>query len=150
MSRLFKVALLALLVSSVSLMAGSFGNHSWWGHRTHRVVIHVDSKDAVTQKIVLKNVVNLVKSFGEDHSKIEVVAYGPGLSLLIEGNANADKVRAMAATDYIRFSACNNTVQKITNETGQAPDLIDGVVIVPSGAAQIIKLEEDGYTYIKP
>jgi len=151
MVRQLKLVILAMFLGTLSLMAGSWG--STWSssfQRTHKIVIHVDSKDAATQKIVLKNVTNLVKSYGEDHIKVEVVAYGPGLSLLIEGKANADTVRAMAQKDYIRFSACNNTIQKITNETGTAPDLIDGVVVVPSGAARIVDLEEDGYIYLKP
>ena len=151
MIRMFKVAFLALFISSLSLAAGNFDFGKWSGyHRHHNIVIHVDSKDALTQKILLKNVTNLIKSFGDQYTTIEVVAYGPGLSLLIEGKPNADTVRAMAQKDYIHFSACNNTVQKIIRETGQAPDLIDGVKIVPSGAARIIELEEDGYTYIKP
>ncbi len=152
MVRHFKVLMLALFMGSSILAAGTFGSFFPGHHyqRTHKIVIHVDSKGAKTQKIVLKNVTNLVKSYGEDHVKIEVVAYGPGLSLLMNGKPNSATVQAMAAEDYIRFSACNNTIQKIIRETGQAPDLIDGVVVVPSGAARIIDLEEDGYVYIKP
>ena len=151
MVRQLKIVILALFLGTLSLMAGNWGS-SWSSgfQRTHKIVIHVDSKDATTQKIVLKNVTNLVKSYGEDHIKVEVVAYGPGLSLLMEGKANADTVRVMAQKDYIRFSACNNTIQKIIRETGTAPDLIDGVVVVPSGAARIVDLEEDGYIYLKP
>jgi len=154
MGRLFKVALLALMVSSASLMAGSFGsghsNHSWFGHRKHYIVVHVDRNDALTQKLVLKNVANVVKHYGEDNVKIEVVAYGPGLQLLVKGTPNADLVRTMAQEDNIRFSACNNTIQAIIAKTGEAPDLIDGVIVVPSGVARITDLEEDGYTYVRP
>ena len=151
MGRLFKVALLALMVSSVSLMAGSFGgSSSWFGHRKHYIVVHVDRNDALTQKLVLKNVANVVKHYGKDKVKIEVVAYGPGLQLLVKGTPNADLVRTMAQEDNIRFSACNNTINAIIAKTGEAPDLIDGVIVVPSGVARITELEEDGYTYVRP
>ena len=151
MGRLLKVALLALMVSSISLMAGSFGSSSsWWGHRKHYIVVHVDRNDPLTQKLVLKNVANVVKHYGEDNVKIEVVAYGPGLQLLVKGTPNADLVRTMAQEDNIRFSACNNTIQAIIAKTGEAPDLIDGVIVVPSGVARITQLEEDGYTYVRP
>ena len=151
MVRLFKVALLALMVSSVSLMAGSFGSSgSWFGSQKHYIVVHVDRNDALTQKLVLKNVANVVKHYGKDHVKIEVVAYGPGLQLLVKGTPNADLVRTMTQEDNIRFSACNNTIQAIIAKTGEAPDLIDGVIVVPSGVARITELEEDGYTYVRP
>ena len=150
MGRFFKVALLALMVSSVSLMAGSFGSSSWFGQQKHYIVVHVDRKDPLTQKLVLKNVANVVKHYGEDNVKIEVVAYGPGLQLLVKGTPNADLVRTMAQEDNIRFSACNNTIQAIIAKTGEAPDLIDGVIVVPSGVARITQLEEDGYTYVRP
>jgi len=151
MGRLLKVALLALMVSSVSLMAGSFGSSSsWFGQPKHYIVVHVDRNDPLTQKLVLKNVANVVKHYGEDNVKIEVVAYGPGLQLLVKGTPNADLVRTMAQEDNIRFSACNNTIQAIIAKTGEAPDLIDGVIVVPSGVARITQLEEDGYTYVRP
>ena len=150
MGRFLKVALLALMVSSVSLMAGSFGSSSWFGQQKHYIVVHVDRKDPLTQKLVLKNVANVVKHYGEDNVKIEVVAYGPGLQLLVKGTPNADLVRTMAQEDNIRFSACNNTIQAIIAKTGEAPDLIDGVIVVPSGVARITQLEEDGYTYVRP
>ena len=154
MIRLFQGALLALFISSMSLVAGDFDFGGWSGwsgcQRHHNFVIHVDSKDALPRKIALNNIDNLIKRFGAKQTTVELVAYGPGLGLLVEGNSFADRVRAMAEKKNIRFSACNNTIQKIIRETGHAPDLIDGVQIVPSGIGRIVELEEDGYTYIKP
>ena len=154
MVRLLKVALLALMVSSVSLTAGSFegfeSSSGWFCQQKHYIVVHVDRDDPLTQKLVLKNVANVGKHYGKDNVEIEVVAYGPGLQLLVKGTSNADLVHTMAQEKNIRFSACNNTIQAIIAKTGEAPDLIDGVVVVPSGVARITKLEEDGYTYIRP
>jgi intracellular sulfur oxidation DsrE/DsrF family protein len=118
--------------------------------QTHRIVIQVDSSEALTQKIALKNVGNLIKHYGSDHVKIELVAYGPGLSILMVDTPNADTVREMASKSYIRFSACNNSIQAYTRKHGHAPELIDGVKVVPSGTARIVDLEEDGYVYLKP
>ncbi len=147
MGRFLKGALLALVVSSISLMAGSSNDNS---KKMHHVVIHIDRKDTWSQTLTVKNVENVIKALGKENTIIEVVAYGPGIKLMEKGTPNADTVRAMAHEKNIRFSVCENTIKAVAAKTGKTPKFIDGVTIVPSGIARITELEEQGYTYIKP
>lgn len=38
----------------------------------------------------------------------------------------------------------------MTERTGEEPRLVKQAVLVPSGAARLLKLEDAGYTIIKP
>ena len=115
----------------------------------HKVVIQVSTDDARTQKIALNNAVNIQKSLGVGEVKIEIVAYGPGLGLMTMAGKQSQRVADLALQD-ITFSACNNTIKKITKKKGAAPKLVEGVGIVDSGAVRIIELQQQGYAYIRP
>ncbi|MBT8439495.1 MAG: hypothetical protein HKP55_13225 [Gammaproteobacteria bacterium] len=115
----------------------------------NKVVIQVSSNDPLTQKIALNNAVNLQKALGMDNVEIEVVAYGPGLGMLTKKNDQSQRVASLAAQD-IKFSACGNTIKKMTKKSGKAPVLTDGVEVVPGGVIRIMELQQQGYAYVRP
>ncbi len=115
----------------------------------HKVVIQVSTADPKVQQIALNNAVNLQKAYGMDDVEIEIVAYGPGLSLLADDSAAKDRIPSLAA-QQITFSACANTMNKIKRRTGKPVQLLDGVRIVPSGVQRIVELQEEGWSYIRP
>lgn len=115
----------------------------------HKVVIQVNSNDEQTQKIALNNAVNLQKLYGIDNVQVEVVAYGPGLSILTKKSKQVKRVESLAMQE-IKFSACGNTMKKIEKKSGKKPTLADGVEIVTAGVGRIVELQEQGWSYIKP
>ncbi len=117
--------------------------------KTHKLVIQVSTDDARTQAIALNNAVNVQKSLGMDNVEVEIVAYGPGLSLLTAGSKQKDRVSSLALQD-ITFSACGNTMKKMSKKSGKMPTLIDGVTVVPAGVTRIMELQQQGYAYIRP
>ena len=117
--------------------------------KVHKVVIQVSTDDARTQKIALNNAVNLQKHYGTDNVVVEIVAYGPGLGLLTKKHAMAKRVESLAIQE-IKFSACGNTIKKVTKKKGKKPVLTAGVKVVPAGVARIMELQEKGYSYIRP
>jgi intracellular sulfur oxidation DsrE/DsrF family protein len=116
----------------------------------HRVVIQVSSDDPRTQTIALNNAINIQKEFGANNVNIEVVAYGPGLSLLRVESKQARRVKSLAAYDNFTFHACNNTMTKIKRRNGKMPRMIEGINVVPSGVTKVVELQEQGYSYIRP
>ena len=124
-------------------------NISAFAQKMHKVVIQVSTDDARTQKIALNNAVNIQKLYGIDNVKVEIVAYGPGLSLLTKKNKQHKRVTSLAMTD-ITFSACMNTMAKVKRKTGKNPVLVEGVGKVHAGVGRIIELQEEGYAYIRP
>ena len=139
------------VVAGLAFVCGS----ALWGANlladdvANKVVIQVSTDVERTQKIALNNAVNIQKSLGADEVKIEIVAYGPGLGIMTLAGKQSQRVADLALQD-ITFSACNNTIKKITKKKGAAPKLVEGVTIVGSGAVRIIELQQQGYAYIRP
>jgi len=115
----------------------------------HKVVIQVSSSDPKVQRLAINNATNLQKAYGMDNVRVELVAYGPGLSILTPKSGEAQRVKSLAQQN-IRFSACRNTIRHIERKTGKAPRLVQGVRIVPAGVGRIIELQESGYSYVRP
>lgn len=117
----------------------------------NKVAIQISSGDPLTQKIALNNAVNLQKAMGMDNVEIEVVAYGPGLSVLTMNPKNTQSARVKSlAQQNITFSACANTMKAIKKKTGKEPVLVDGVKVVPGGVVRLMELQQEGYAYIRP
>lgn len=115
----------------------------------HKVVIQISSDDPKVQKLALNNAANLQKFYGIDNIAIEVVAYGPGLSVLTSKYADNARIKSLSMQEIV-FSACENTIQNIEKKTGKKPILTEGVTTVKAGVARIIELQEEGYSYIRP
>jgi len=117
--------------------------------KKHHLVIQVSTDDLRTQKIAMNNAVNLQKLYGVDNVDIEIVAYGPGLGMMIAKSEHASRVKSLALQD-ITFSACGNTMNHMKKKTGKSPVLSEGVGTVKAGVARIMELQEQGYSYIRP
>lgn len=114
-----------------------------------KVVLQLSDSDAAKQKLVLNVANNLLKAYGVDKVEVEVVAFGPGLNLLLADNANAARVDGLADSG-VRFSACQNTLAAMTRELGKEPALNHSAVKVSAGVVRIIDLTGQGYTLIRP
>ncbi|MCB1759349.1 MAG: DsrE family protein [Gammaproteobacteria bacterium] len=138
----------ALLFALLMLCSGVLFATSHSGGK-HKLVIQVSSGDQQTQTIALNNAVNLQRELGPDNIAIEIVAYGPGLSLLTDKSTQKQRVESLAMQE-ITFSACGNTMKKVEKKSGKKPVLIEGVQVVPAGVLRIMQLQEQGYAYIRP
>ncbi|MCP4283005.1 MAG: hypothetical protein GY792_00915 [Gammaproteobacteria bacterium] len=146
---LAQILLLSILITLTQMVAASSHSMVSDDGPAHKLVIQVSSADELTQKIALNNAVNMQKALGQDNISIEVVAYGPGLSLLTDKSIQSQRVASLAMQD-ITFSACGNTMKKVAKKSGNMPVLIEGVQVVPAGVMRIMELQEQGYAYIRP
>jgi len=105
-----KIKLLTICLLAV-IAAGCAGNGGVQNDGVHKVVIQVSSDDPRTQTIALNNAVNLQKALGPGNIKVEVVAYGPGLTLLTRNGRQSKRVQDLVMYDEFRFSACGNTME---------------------------------------
>ena len=116
----------------------------------NKVVIQVSAGDEATQNLALNNVANLQQALGMDNVEIEVVAYGPGLSILTKANKEGGQRVESLAVQGVKFSACGNTIKAVTKKTGKEPVLLKGVGVVPGGVVRIMELQQQGYSYVRP
>jgi intracellular sulfur oxidation DsrE/DsrF family protein len=117
-----------------------------------KVVYHINTDDAKTLKSALGNIQNHINAVGKDNIELKVVMHGDGLELLKIANTNPDlqsKVLNLKS-QKVEFEVCNNTL--VGRKINYKNDLFDVSEkdIVPSGVAELAKLQQQGYVYIKP
>ncbi len=125
-----------------------------YAHKVHKVAIHVDDSDPKRQNMALNNALNLNKYYEAKGEKviIEVVAYGPGLTMLRADKSTVKERIAKMSLEMpnLTFAACSNTLKKMTKKEGKMPPLIAEAKNVPSGVVRLMELQEAGYSYIRP
>ena len=134
------------------------------GFGKQKVVYHINYDNPKQQAGALRNIQNHINAVGKENLEIRVVLHGNGLALLLEPDslekltkfkhANADE-KMTARIDGLKdqgvsFNVCANTVRgrKVDMQT----DLynVEQSDIVPSGVAEVAKLQQEGFVYIKP
>lgn len=115
----------------------------------HKIVLQLSDSDAKKQALVLSVANNLLKAYDPDKIAVEVVAFGPGIDLLLSGSERRKQVESLIAQG-VRFDICLNTVDTIERETGKRPEFIPAATPVQVGVGQILFLAENGYTLVRP
>jgi intracellular sulfur oxidation DsrE/DsrF family protein len=122
--------------------------------QVHKIAVQVDQNDPAVMNLALNNVENLLSVYKAegDTAMIDVVAYGPGLMMYVKDQSPvADRISVIALEHpEVNFDACNNTLKGMEKKAGHPIPLIDEAKVVPSGAAKLVELQEQGYTYLKP
>lgn len=119
------------------------------GFAKHHVVIQVSQGNPARWHLVLNNAQNVLDAFGSDEVQVVVVAYGPGLKMLLANSPDAEQISSMDE-EGIEFDACHNTMEAMARKLGHMPKLVPEAVIVPGGIVRIMQLESHGFDYIKP
>ena len=120
----------------------------------HRIVIHVDDNDPKRMNMALNNAANIDAYYKErlDEVLIEIVAYGPGLNMLVAGKSPvAERIASFESNfDNITFKACGNTLKNMTKKAGMAVPLLSQAQVIPSGVVYLSERQEQGWSYIRP
>ena len=152
----------AFLMSLCLLMMTAVQANERYGKQ--KVVYHINYDNPKQQAGALRNIQNHINAVGAENLDLKVVLHGNGLALLLEPDslaklkkfkhANADDTMTAKIdglkSQGVEFNVCENTVngRKVNVET----DLynVDKKDIVPSGVAEVARLQAMGYAYIKP
>lgn len=119
-----------------------------------KVVYHVnyDGETGTSYKSAMGNVQNHINAVGAENIDVKIVLHGDGLGLLKSAKSD-DKLQTRVASlkgQNVKFQVCNNTLN--SRKISFSDDLYDVWEddIVPSGVAELSRLQQMGYTYIKP
>ncbi|MFW5454337.1 hypothetical protein [Thioalkalivibrio sulfidiphilus] len=148
-SRLVPLLLLVSLVASFSAVPLAADTEAK-PFAEKRVVLQISEDSVQRQTLVLNVANNLIRHYGPDKVDVEIVAFGPGLNMLVKGNPNDDRINSMAQESGVRFAACLNTFSNMTRTLGYEPELNANAVKVNAGVVHMIDLTEQGYVLIRP
>jgi len=120
-----------------------------------KVVYHINYGGGEGEKAyrgALQNIQNHINAVGADNMEIRVVLHGNGLGLLqaAKGDDRLQTTIGSLKTQQVAFNICANTLSG--RNIDYSNDLYDvwEEDIVPSGVAELSKLQQEGFTYIKP
>jgi len=141
------IAMLSVAFASTGLAAEG---------KLHRIAIQVDQNDPQVMNLALNNA-NAVIEYYRDKNEdvdIDIVTYGPGLHMLrADTSPVQDRIKRLKDLVFrgkIQFSACNNTKQGMEKAEGHAIFILPEATIVPSGIVQLMELQEQGWSYVRP
>lgn len=114
------------------------------------IVLQLSDGDEAIQARVLNVASNLLKHYGgPDLVDLEIVAFGPGISLLFADNGQSERISSLA-TNGVRFVACMNTVETIERTSGKRPELNPLAIPVQAGVAHIVERSTQGFVVVRP
>jgi len=145
MKRLNILLMLILSLTSLNLLAETTSKP----FAEKKVVLQISDPNPFKQTLVLNVANNLIKHYGPDKVDVEIVAFGPGLRLLMDGNANQKRISGLS-NNGVRFAACKNTIAAFSKNLGHTPKLVKQATPVSAGVVRIIDLTSEGYTLVKP
>lgn len=137
-----------LLALSVAASANVFANQAPahpWGNGPFRVLLEVNQNNPREWKLAIANLATMEKVVGMDTAHAEVIAWGPGLKMLMKHSPVAKDIKSLSMYG-VQFSACGQTMKHMHVTKSQ---LTDGVTVVPGAMAEIVKRHAQGWAEIK-
>jgi uncharacterized protein len=150
-----RLPIAALLGAIVVIVGGNFDRAAAEPaayYQDQKVVYHNDGGDpdnAMYFKRMLNSIKNHIEAVGKEHVEIRVVDHGGGVELF--QLANADKELASRLETLreqgVRFLICANTLKERQIDWHALHGVKEND-IVPSGAAELARLQVLGFVYI--
>ena len=113
--------------------------------KAHRVLFAMTSPEEADWQLTLNNIRNLIGGMAPEPVEVEVVAYGPGIAFLKKDGMDAADIQKLESP-HVHFVACGNAMRK---QHLEASDLVAGSEVVPAGIVEVVKKQEQGWSYIK-
>lgn len=120
----------------------------------HKLALQVSDDDEAVMRSALDVASNVSRSFSDKAQEVEIriVAYGPGIDMLrLDRSPVLERLRVFEQSmPNVTFVACGNTLDTVERKEGRRPELVPYAEVVEAGVAELIQLDEQGYTIIKP
>ncbi len=118
-----------------------------------KIILHINRGGTERMGEVLDEAENLMELYRHEGKpiRVEVIANGEGLNLLrADVSPYAQRIRELQKKyDKLTFAACQNTIDRLKREQGIQARLVPEAVVIDSGVAQIILLQQQGWAYIQ-
>ena len=111
----------------------------------NRALFQVTDNDPARWNMILNNMQNLRDGVAGEPVEIELVAYGPGVTMLKSESPVKQRI-AEALKSGVKVNACQNTMNgmKLT-----PADMLPEIGYVPSGVVEVMRKQQQGWAYIR-
>ena len=111
------------------------------------LLVHADLPDEARFAMALGNINNYLAALNGEPCTVVLLANGGAARFLAKKDyAQAEAIEKLAAAG-VSFRVCANAMKKVplTND-----DLLPCAEVVPAGVVEIVRLQREGFAYIKP
>ena len=113
--------------------------------KMHKVVVQMNTADTSAWSATIGNIRNLQKVWPAN-LQVELVVHGKALDFLVKDKTHLAADIVAMAKEGVVFAACENSMRKHHIEKSQ---LLIQAITVPSGVAELVLKQEDGWSYLK-
>ncbi len=113
--------------------------------KMHKVVVQMNTADTAAWSATIGNIRNLQKVW-PNNIQVELVVHGKALDFLVKDKTHLAADIVAMAKEGIVFAACENSMRKHHIEKSQ---LLIQAITVPSGVAELVVKQEEGWSYLK-
>lgn len=146
--RIVKTFLVAMSLV-VGLVTAGFAE----GH-IHKLALQISDNNPQKMNTVLNVAANVARYYSEKGEEVEirVVAFNAGLHMLrADTSPVVDRLKSFEQSmPNVTFAACDNTLAAMTKKEGKEPPLVSVAEHVPAGVVDLIRLDEAGWTIVRP
>jgi len=111
----------------------------------NKALFTVTDNDSARWSLILNNMHAIAEGVNGEGIEIELVAYGPGVSMLKSDSSVRQRI-AEALKAGVKINACQNTMQgqKLT-----PADMLPEIGYVPAGVVEVMRKQQQGWSYIR-
>jgi intracellular sulfur oxidation DsrE/DsrF family protein len=133
----FRIYHLAILLFAGSLTVNA-------QEREHKIVFQLTTSDTTVYRSLTRQLNNVLVHWPK--AKLEVVIYAKGIGFVRKDQSVYEAEIAELKKRGVTFAVCENTMkqQKLTKD-----QVLNSVIYVPVGIAEIVTKQEEGWSYIK-
>jgi intracellular sulfur oxidation DsrE/DsrF family protein len=111
----------------------------------NRALFQVTDNEPARWNMILNNIQNLRDGVGGEPVEIELVAFGPGINMLKADSSVKQRI-AEALKSGVKVNACQNTM---SNAKLVPADMLPEIGYVPSGVVEVMRKQQQGWSYIR-
>lgn len=109
------------------------------------LLVHVDLSDSGRFAMALGNIANYLAALPQETFQVVLLANGAAAPFLCRASEHAPAIQHLR--EAVSFRVCANALRKAGM---QEQDVLPGVTIVPAGVVELVRLQREGFAYIKP
>lgn len=143
-SRFIALVMMSFFAFSMAAHADNKSDKGF-SNNDFKVLLEVNNSTPESWHNAINTARQVMTVVGMDNAQVEVVAWGPGIKMLLKNSPVADNIKSLSAYG-IKFLACGNTMKSMHLKTS---DLAEGVTEIPGAVAHIVKRNKEGWTQIK-
>ncbi len=113
----------------------------------YNLCLHFDCEDQAIWRMLCRNASNYLKALPQENFEIAIVVNAGGVLLMTNAHPELRELAAPLLERGARIKLCANALAMHEIKSDQ---LWPGVEIVPAGVVEIVRLQNEGYAYIKP